>query len=310
MSRPAPPPPAPRRRADWQRQWQLYALFAPGAAVLLVFSYLPMYGVSIAFKDFRMDLGIFGSPWIGFEHFGRLFSGHEFPAALRNTVVISLLHLSINFWAPIVLALLLNELRIRWFGRLVQTVTYIPHFFSWVIMGGILLLFLGSEGPVNLLLKASGLAPIEFLTHDGWFVTTLIVSSIWHGVGFGAVIYLAALSGIPQELYEAARVDGASRWQQVWHITLPSLAPTIIVLFILALGGFLNAGFDQIYNLYNPLVYDVADIIDTYVLRRLMAMDYELAAAAGLFKSVVSLVLIMGANALARRISGGEQGVW
>lgn len=304
------PPPKLKPHTSWRRSYQLLILIAPGIVYFLIFHYLPLYGLTIAFKDFRMDLGITGSPWIGWDHFERLFTGAEFLRALGNTIKISLLHLSINFWAPIILALLLNEIRINSYKRVVQTITYLPHFFSWVILGGIVIMVLSQEGPLNYLIRLSGLDAISFLTDDFWFITTLIVTGIWHGAGAGAVIYLAALSGISPTLYEAAYVDGANRWQQMWSITLPSLRPTIIVLFILSLGGFLSAGFDQIYNLYNPLVYDAADIIDTYVLRRLQTMDFALATAAGLFKSVVGFGLIVMANTIANKLSDGEQGIW
>ncbi len=288
----------------------LLLMILPGLSIIFLFHYVPLYGLTIAFKDFRMDAGIFGSQWIGFDHFVRLFSGMDFLRALRNTLLISLLHLLFGFTAPIILALLLNEVRLHWYVRTVQTLTYLPHFFSWVILGGILLMLLSQDGPFHLLLHWSGLDPISFLTNDTWFIATLVVSHIWQSAGYGSVIYLAALAGIPPTLYEAAVVDGANRWQQVWHITLPSLRPTITVLLILNLGGILNAGFDQIYNLYNPLVYDVADILDTYVLRRLQSLDYSLATAAGLFKSAVGFLLIVLANQFARKVTGGEHSIW
>lgn len=297
-------------RRLWRQWGSYYLMLFPAAFFFILFHYVPMYGITIAFKDFRLDLGLFGSPWIGWEHFERLFTGNDFRRALRNTVVISGLHLAIGFWAPIILALLLHEIRIRWFVRTVQTFTYLPHFFSWVILGGIVIMILSHGGPLNTLLGWFGLGPVAFLTEGPTFLSTLILSSIWKGAGYGAVIYLAALSGISPDLYEAAKVDGASRWQQVRHITLPALRPTIVILFILNLGHFLDAGFDQIYNLYNPLVYNVGDIIDTYVLRRLQSLDYSLATAAGLFKSAVGAVLIVLANYLARRLSDGEEGIW
>jgi len=294
----------------YRKSAQLLLMMAPGVLLLLVFSYVPLYGMVIAFKDFTMSEGILRSPWIGFDNFERLFASTDFLRALRNTMVISLLHLSFGFVAPIVLALLLNELRLHLYKRAVQTLTYLPHFFSWVILGGIVLMFLSNDGPVNYLVRLSGLDPVQFLTNDFWFIFTLVVSGIWQSAGFGSVIYLASLSNIPPTLYEAAHVDGASRLRQVWHITLPGIRSTIIVLFVLSLGSFLSAGFDQIYNLYNPLVYDVGDILDTYVLRRLTMMDYSFAAAAGFFKSIVGFILILASNALARRLSGGEEGIW
>lgn len=288
----------------------LIALIALPLAFFIVFNYVPMFGLVIAFKDFIMTQGIFSSPWVGLDNFHRLFAGPEFPRALWNTVAISLLRLGVGFFAPIVLAILLNELRLGLLRRAAQTITCLPHFFSWVILAGIFLMLLGGGGPVNSLLKSAGASPVSFLSDDVWFVAVLVVTGIWQGAGYGAVIYLAALAGIDPQLYEAAAIDGAGRWRQTRHITLPCLAPTIVVLLILNLGQVLNAGFDQIYNMYNPMVYDASDIIDTYVLRRLYAMDYSLATAAGMFKSVVGLALVAGANWIARRCSRGEHGIW
>ena len=282
----------------------------PGVLFFLLFNYLPMLGLVIAFKDFRLVDGIMGSAWSGLDNFRRLFGGADFPLALRNTVTISLLRLCFGFFAPIALALMLNEVRVSWYKRTIQTVTYIPYFLSWVILGGIFLIMFAQNGPVNQLAMMVGVEPIEFLTDDFWFIVVIIVTGIWQAAGYGAVIYLAALSGISPDLYEAAVVDGAGRWKQTWHITIPGLIPTIVTLFILNLGHVLNAGFDQIYNMYNPIVFDAADIIDTYVLRRIVLMDFGLATGAGLFKSVVGLLMVVLANSLARRATGGEQGIW
>jgi putative aldouronate transport system permease protein len=292
------------------RHRHLLLMFLIPAAFLVVFSYLPMYGAIIAFKEFRMGEGVFGSAWSGAANFVRLFTGADFLRALGNTLFISLLRMATGFFAPIALALMLNEVRLGWYKRSIQTLTYLPFFFSWVILGGMFKIIFSMDGPVNAILAAFGAQPIQFMADKAWFLVVLIVTGIWQGVGYGAVIYLAALAGISPTLYEAAMVDGAGRWRQMIHITLPSLVPTMVVLMILSLGGLLNAGFDQIYNLYNPMVYQTSDIIDTYVLRRMVTMDYGLATAAGLFKGVVGLALIVGANRLANRMSGGEQGVW
>jgi putative aldouronate transport system permease protein len=285
-------------------------MIAPVLLYFLIFNYVPMIGLVIAFKNYVLSDGIFGSEWVGLANFQRLFDSPDFPKAIRNTLTISLLRLFFGFAAPIILALLLNELRLALYKRVIQTVSYLPHFFSWVILGGIFIMMLSGNGPINHIVKLIKGSAIPFLSEDYWFITILVVTGIWQSVGWGAIIYLAALSGINPDMYEAAMVDGAGRWKQVWHITIPSLMPTIITLFILSLGGILTAGFDQIYNLYNPMVYDVSDIIDTYVLRRMMDMDLGLATAAGMFKSVVGLVLIVGANSIAKKMSGGEQGVW
>jgi putative aldouronate transport system permease protein len=288
----------------------LCLMIAPVLLYFLIFNYVPMIGLVIAFKNYVLSDGIFGSEWVGLANFQRLFDSPDFPKAIRNTLTISLLRLFFGFAAPIILALLLNELRLALYKRVIQTVSYLPHFFSWVILGGIFIMMLSGNGPINHIVKLIKGSAIPFLSEDYWFITILVVTGIWQSVGWGAIIYLAALSGINPDMYEAAMVDGAGRWKQVWHITIPSLMPTIITLFILSLGGILTAGFDQIYNLYNPMVYDVSDIIDTYVLRRMMDMDLGLATAAGMFKSVVGLVLIVGANSIAKKMSGGEQGVW
>jgi len=298
----------------WERYRKnlgLISMVLPVLSYFLVFHYVPMMGLVIAFKDYVMSDGMFGSAWVGLENFARLFSSEDFPRAIGNTLTISLLRLSIGFFFPVILALLLNEVRQLGYKRSIQTLTYLPYFFSWVILGGIFLMLFGSGGPINVGLKLLGAKEsVNFLTDDAWFITVLIITGIWQGSGFGAIIYLASLSGISPSLYEAATIDGANRWQQTIYITLPCLVPTMITLFILSLGGILTAGFDQIYNMYNPMVFDVADIVDTYVLRRMMGLDLSLATAAGMFKGAVGLLLVVGANIFARKISKGEQGVW
>ncbi len=294
----------------YRRHAGLLSMAIPILGYFLIFHYVPMMGLVVAFKDYVMSDGIVGSAWVGWGNFERLFSSDDFPLAIRNTLTISILRLVFGFFAPVILALLLNEVRHQGYKRSIQTLTYLPHFFSWVILGGIFLMMFGGDGPVNAVVKLMGAKPVNFLSDDAWFITVLIVTGIWQGAGWGAIIYLASLSGISPTLYEAAVIDGANRWQQTIHITIPSLVPTMITLFILALGGILTAGFDQIYNMYNPMVYDVADIVDTYVLRRMMGLDLSLATAAGMFKGVVGLVLVIGSNYFARKISGGEQGVW
>jgi putative aldouronate transport system permease protein len=292
------------------RHRHLLLLFLVPASLLVIFAYLPMFGAIMAFKEFRMSEGILGSAWSGMDNFTKLFTGADFLRALGNTLWISLLRMVTGFVTPIVLALMLNEVRLTWYKRSIQTATYLPFFFSWVILGGIFKIMFSTDGSINAVLIALGGEPIQFMADKTWFLVILIVTGVWQSVGYGAVIYLAALAGISPTLYEAAKVDGAGRWKQMLHITLPGLIPTMVVLMILSLGGLLNAGFDQIYNMYGPMVYASADIIDTYVLRRLVTMDYGLATTAGLFKGVVGLMLIVGANSLANRVSGGEQGVW
>ncbi|MCE5326353.1 MAG: ABC transporter permease subunit [Planctomycetaceae bacterium] len=301
------------RRSGWapyRRHAGLIRMIALPLAVFVLFNYVPMVGLIIAFKNFAMKDGMLASQWVGLENFYRLFSGPEFLRALRNTVIISVLRLGFGFFVPVILALMLNELRLTLLKKSVQTLTYVPYFFSWVILGGIFIMMLTGGGPIDSAVRSAGAGRVEFLSDPVWFVVVLVATGIWQGAGHAAVIYLAALATIDPNLYEAAAVDGASRWRQTLHVTLPCLVPTMIVLFILSLGGILSAGFDQIFNMYNPSVYVSADIIDTYVLRRLIAMDFSLATAAGMFKSVVGMVLIVAANWGARRMSRGEQGIW
>lgn len=288
----------------------LVLMLLPGLVVFFVFYYLPMAGIIVAFQDFTVREGMTGSPWAGLENFRRLFGHDAFRNALANTFIVSLLRLVFGFAAPIVLALLLNELRFTMLRRTIQTVTYLPYLMSWVVLSGIFLLVFSVNGPVNSLLLHARDAPVGFLSDGAWFLTLVVATGIWQSAGYGAVIYLAALAGISPELYDAARVDGASRWQQLRYITLPGLAPTIVVLLILNLGHVLNAGFDQIYNLYNPLVYGVADIIDTYVLRLAFNLQLGLSTAADLFKSIVGLIFLLSANRLARAATRGEHGVF
>ena len=288
----------------------LLLLFLPILAYFIVFHYIPMGGQVISFKSYVMTDGIFGSEWVGLRNFERLFASKDFPRAFRNTLVLSGLRLFFGFFAPVVIALLLNEIRSATYKRTIQTLTYLPHFFSWVILGGIFLMLFSGSGPINHVVKLIAGKPVSFLTHDTWFIVVLISTGIWQAAGWGSIIYLAALSGIAPQLYEAATIDGANRWQQTRHITIPSLVPTMITLFILSLGGILSAGFDQVYNMYNPMVYDVADVIGTYVLRRMMGLDFSLAAAAGMFKSVIGLILVVASNWIAKKLTGGEQGVY
>ncbi len=288
-----------------------YLLLSVAFIHTLVFRYGPMYGVVIAFKNYRIFDGILGSPWVGLENFTRLFDGTtSFYQVFRNTLLISVYRLVFGFPAPIVLALLLNELRSAKFKRVVQTISYLPHFLSWIILAGLLKEILSpSFGVVNRLITMAGGRPIYFLADKGWFVPVLISSGIWQSIGWGSIIYLATITGIDPQLYEAATIDGAGKMRQVMHITLPCLAPVVVILFILQIGNILDAGFDQIFNLYNPVVYAVADIIDTYVYRvGLVEFNFSLSAATGLFKNVIGLILVIAVNRIARVF--GEYGIW
>lgn len=293
-----------------KKNYQLLLLLLPGLVALILFNYLPMSGVLIAFKDYKIRTGILGSEWVGFENFVKVFSGMDFSRILRNTVVISLLKLITSFPAPIILALLVNELHGRRFKKCVQTVSYLPYFFSWVVLGNIIIMIFSADGPVNYILKLMGLKEsISFFSDEKWFIVLLLVTNIIQSVGWNSVIYLAAICGVDSQVIEAAVIDGAGRLKQITHVVLPTLLPTIITVFILNLSSVLNAGFDQIYNLYNASVYEVADIIDTYVLRQLEELNYSTGTAVGLFKSVVSLVFVLGANWLTNKITDGEMGI-
>ncbi len=290
---------------------ELLIIFSPVVLFFLIFNYAPMVGLLIAFKNYVLTDGILNSPWVGFDNFVRLFGSGDFLKVLQNTLVISFLRLIFGFFSPIILAIMLNELRISLLKRSIQTLSYLPHFFSWVILGGIFIMLLSGNGPINSLVRSFGGSTIPFLSNSYWFIAVLVVTGIWQSVGWASIVYLAALSGINPDLYEAAEVDGASRWDKIRHITLPALVPTMIVLFILGAGSILNAGFDQIYNMYNPQVMDKADIIDTFILRQLMQnLDFSIGTAAGMFKAVVGIALIVTTNVIAKKISGGEQGVW
>ena len=288
----------------------LMLLMLPVVAYYVIFSYIPMAGIVIAFKEYRLLDGIWGSPWVGLKQFEVLFQTPSFFEVLRNTVVISALRILFGFPAPILLALLLNELRSEKYKRVIQTISYLPHFLSWVVLAGIFLQFLSpSSGPINILLTKMGFQPIYFLGQPSTFVPTIIATGIWQSIGWGSIIYLAAISGISPELYESALLDGANRLQRIWYITLPSIAPTIVVLFILNMGSILNGGFDQIFNLYNDAVMSVADILDTYVYRRgLTGLQYSYAAAVGLFKNGIGFLVVFATNLFARKL--GDASLW
>lgn len=289
----------------------LYLMLLPGLVYYALYRYAPMGGAIIAFKDFNVLRGMFDSPWADpwYKHFKAFYDSPYFTQILTNTFLISFYKLLFGMVPGILLAVLLNEVRIRLFRRFVQTVTYLPHFLSWVIIYGISLAMLSeTSGLVNLWLKESGGGSIPFLTSTDWFRSILVGSEIWKDTGWSAIIYLAAIAGIDPSLYEAARVDGAGRLRGIWHVTLPGIRSVIILLLILKLGHMLDAGFDQIYIMYNIHVYPVADIIDTWVFRTgLEELNFSLASAVGLFKSLVGFVLVVIANQIAKR--WGEQ-VW
>jgi putative aldouronate transport system permease protein len=290
---------------NFKRTWPLHLLLMPAVILALIFNYGPMPGVVIAFQEYKPWLGISGSPWVGLDQFRKMAEFPEVRQIIWNTFYISFLKVIFHIIIPVLFALLLNEVRRMAFKRTVQTLVYLPHFLSWVILGGILLDILSPEGGlVNNILGLFGIQPIFFLGNENWFRFTVILSDIWKDFGFSAIIFLAALAGVNTELYEAAVIDGANRFKQVLYITIPALIPITIVVAILSLGNILNAGFDQIFNLYNPLVYSTGDILDTYVYRSgLMGGQFSFATAVGLFKSVVGLVLILVGYRLAYKFA-------
>ena len=285
-------------------------MFLPVMIYFIVFKYIPMFGNVLAFKNFKFKLGIFGSEWVGFEHFIDLFSSPSFLEVFRNTLIISFSKLLVNFPCPIIFAILLNEIKGKWFKKSIQTISYLPHFVSWVILAGIFKQFLSpSTGPVNIALDAIGMDPIYFLGEPSVFRFTLVFTSLWKGLGWGAIVYLAALSSIDPGLYEAAEIDGANRLHKIVYITIPSLAPVMTVMFILAVGKIMNDDFDQIYNLLTPAVYSTGDVIGTFSYRRgIVDMSYEFSTAVGLFQNVISFALVIITNTFANKI--GENGIW
>ncbi|AEE95350.1 ABC transporter permease [Mahella australiensis] len=282
----------------------LYILLIPGLLYFIIFKYLPMFGIIIAFQDYQPYLGILKSEWVGFEHFRDFFTNPDFFKLLRNTLLISLYNLVFSFPLPIVLALLLNEVKNSAFKRTVQTMVYVPHFISWVVIASITYVLLTTEGGVinEILFRLTG-NKIAFLTDPKWFRPLIVTQTIWKETGWGTIIFLAALSGVDPTLYEAATVDGATRWQQTWYITLPAISSTIVIMLILRLGSILDTGFEQIFLMMNSLNREVADVFDTYVyVMGITQGAFSYSTAVGLFKSVVGLILIEAANYFARKV--------
>lgn len=287
------------------RAWPLYAMLIPGLILLLIFNYGPMYGVKIAFQNYNPGLGFDRSPYVGWKNFNFLFHLPQFKQLIRNTMVIAVGKIITLQICAVGLALLLNEIRSLYFRRVINIILYLPYFLSWVVLGGILLDMFSANGLVGQLLKQFGINSFIFLGQAKIFPFTVIGTNIWKEVGFAVIIYLAALTGIDPSLQEAAAVDGASRWQRVWHIVLPGILPTIILIACLNLGSVLDAGFDQIINLYNPSVYTTGDILDTYVYRAgLISAKYSLASAVGLFKATIGMFLILISYWLAYKFAG------
>ncbi|TNJ62688.1 sugar ABC transporter permease [Paenibacillus hemerocallicola] len=285
-------------------------LILPVLIYYVVFHYVPMYGIIIAFKKFQPLKGILGSSWVGFRYFEEFFTAPYFWRLLKNTLLLSFYSLVWGFPAPVIFALLLNEVRHKLYKRLVQTVSYLPHFISIVVIAGMVVSFTGlREGIVNQALVLIGMEPINFMAEPGWFRTIFVGSGIWQGFGWGSIIYLAAIAGIDPQLYEAAEMDGAGRWTRMWHITIPSLIPTIVIMFIMQMGHLMDIGVEKVLLLSNPLTYETADVISTFVYRRgVLNQDYSFATAVGLFNNVINLILLISVNALSRRLS--QSSLW
>ena len=297
------------RRKSWRlalrRDWRLYSLVVAPLAFFVLFRYLPMAGNVIAFRFYQPGGSLFGEYWVGFYYFQMFASDPTFWHVFVNTLVLGALTLVVTFPAPIILALLLNEVRSHRWKRFVQSVSYLPHFLSIVVVAGIVMQLLSDTGPVNQALRAVGHAPVEFLQQANWFRGIYVSSEVWQTAGWGTILYLAALTTIDGQLYEQARIDGANRWQQTWHVTLPGIRPTMVTILILNVGTFLAIGFEKILLLYNPLTYSTADVISTYLYRvGVQSGSFSYAAAIGLFESVIGLALVGTTNYVARRVVG------
>lgn len=294
---------------DLFRNRYIYLMLFPVVTYYMIFHYAPMYGLLIAFKDYGIADGVWQSPWVGFTHFQNFFESPYFWRLMQNTLLISFYELLFAFPAPIILALLLNELRLIVFKRVVQTISYLPHFISIVVVAGMIVDFAARDGLINNIMGMFGIEPIAFLQEAGWFRSMYISSGVWQGIGWGSIIYLAAMSTIDPALYDAARIDGAGRWKQTLNVTIPGIMPTIVILLILNIGSMLSVGSEKIILLYNPLTYETADVISTYVYRKgILGADFGYSAAVGLFNSIVSFILLALANTISKRVS--EHRLW
>ncbi len=287
----------------------IYMIFLPTLLFYIIFLYAPMFGNVIAFQNYSITRGIFGSKFVGLKNFIDFLTNYKFFQLLRNTLVINIMGLVFSFPAPIILALLLNEVHSLKFKKLVQTVTYMPYFISNVVMVGILNVFVSSDGIINTIRALFGQEVISFMTESKFFPAIYTVCDIWQGIGWGSIIYIAAIASVDQSLYEAAMIDGAGRWRQCIHITIPGIAATIILLLIMRIGQMLSTGYEKIILMYNPAIYDTADVISTYVYRRgLIDGDYSYSTAVSMFNSVCNFILLMSANAMSKKITG--DGIW
>lgn len=287
------------------KSWQLYLLILPATLYYAIFHFWPIYGLQIAFRSYKAKLGILGSPWVGLDHFVRFLTGPNFTNLVTNTLRISVSNLLLGFPVPIVLALILNEIRSSRYKRIVQTVSYAPHFISLVVMVSMLRIFLNvNTGIINKLVGVFGAGPFDYLSKGPWFASIYVLSGIWQSAGWGSIIYLAALSGVDASQTEAAMVDGATRLQRIWHVNLPAILPTVIIMFILDSGKIMSVGYEKAYLMQNPLNLQYSEIISTYVYKvGLLNTQYSFSAAVGLFNSVINLILLLTVNAISRRVS-------
>lgn len=294
-----------KRRKNQSTEKYYHLMLLPGVILLTIFSVIPMFGIIMAFQNYVPTKGILGSPFVGLQHFKYMLKVPDSAQILENTLIIAVAKIILGMIVPIIFALVLNEARKKWFKSIVQTVVYLPNFLSWVVLGTVMTMIFSYDGMINQLLQFFGADPIMFMASNKWFRPIIIGTDVWKGYGYNTIIYLAALTGINPALYEAAAMDGANRFKQILHVSLPGIMPTVILLATLNLGGILNAGFDQIFNMYSPIVYKTGDIIDTYVYRMgLVNMQYSFGTAVGLLKSVISMALIAISYKLADKFAG------
>lgn len=298
-----------RLRVDFHKNWMLYLMLVPVIVYLLIFCYAPMYGVIIAFKDFKPRLGIMESPWVGMKYFKEFVGSVFFGRTLKNTLMLSGLNLIFGFSAPIIFAILLNEVRNVRFKKTIQTITYLPHFITTVIIASLILEFTNSEGFITQIVNSLTGHSGSLIGDKDCFRSIYVVSEIWQNFGWGSIVYLAAITGISPELYEAARIDGANKFRQIWHVTLPGMLPIIVVMFIMAVGGLMSVGWEKAFLLQTPATYETSDIISTFVYRKgFEDMNYSYSTAVGLFNSVINLILLVIANKLSRKVN--ETSLW
>ena len=298
-----------RVKKDFIRNKGVYVLFVPVILYYIIFQYVPIYGLVLAFKDYVPSRGIFGSDWVGFDNFLRFFNSVYFGRLIKNTLTISFYEVLFGFPAPILFALMLNEIQNRFFKRTIQTITYLPHFISTMVICGMILDFSLKGGLLNDVIALFGGQRSDLLMRPDMFRTIYIGSGIWQSIGWGSIVYLSALTAIDSELYEAAYIDGATRFKQAWHITLPGIMPTIVILLILKIGGLMSVGFEKIFLLYNPTTYEVADVISTFNYRKgLVDFDYSFSTAVGLFNSVINIALLILANKASKKVN--EYSLW